>query len=278
MQEKKEFSFYLYDKPTLVIIDWFNIWKKNKDIDLQLLFNYLKNYPCIYQINFYNGLIKGKDWSQKILDDADKIGFKIVKKTSKLQPIEINEADHFESILDSLDGLFNKIFSIRSSISNSLYTIKAISKDNYDLIDNMDSDLKLIDKDILKFKEESKKPINRTKCDFDAEIARDIILDIDKYENLILFSGDGDFASTVDYLIQEKGKRVFVVHSSGGYGEFDYIENGLTYFDYEGKKKYKKGFLPIPVYRIIDKIKKAPADFSAGPDVNNIAKPDLEVK
>lgn len=278
MPEKKEFSFYLYDKPTLVIIDWFNIWKKNKDIDLQLLFDYLKSYPEVYQIRFYNGLIKGKDWSQRILDNASQIGFKIVTKTSKLQPVEINEADHFESILSSLDDLFKNISSTNSNISNNLYTIKATSVDNFNLIDDMDASLKLIDKDIIKFKEDSKKPIHRTKCDFDAEIARDSVLEIEKYENLILFSGDGDFASTVNYLIQEKNKRVFVMYCSGSYGESDYMENGLIYFDQNGDKKYKKGFSPVPVYRIIDKIKKAPADFSAGPDMNNIAKSDQPVK
>ena len=61
----------------------------------------------------------------------------------------------------------------------------------------------------------------------DAEIARDIIVNINKYDNLILFSGDGDFASTVKYIIDEYSKRVFVIYRRNAFGYPDYEEFGL---------------------------------------------------
>jgi len=193
-EPKNDFSFHLFGKPTLVMVDWFNIWNKHKNVDLRLFFDYLKSYPEIYQVRFYQGLIKGKEHSHKTLESAKSIGYKVVSKNSKSQPIDIREIDHFQLILKSLDALFEGIRSITNYISNSLYSIKELINGNFDLIDDIDLKLESVNKNILVFKEESKKPIRKTKCDFDAEIARDIALEIDNYENLILFSGDGDFA------------------------------------------------------------------------------------
>lgn len=278
-ENKKEFSFNLYNKPTLVIVDWYNIWNQYNDIDLKLFFNYLKNYSEIYQIRFYNGLIKEKIWSQKILNDAQNIGYEVVSKISKLQPIDIREANHFESILKSLDIVFEDIKSTNSDISNTLYDHKdSIDSTKFDLFSDVDSKLKSVDQNIINFKEESKKPLLKRKCDFDAEIARDMILEVDKYENLILFSGDGDFASTVKYLVEERDKRVFVMYPSGSFGESDYLDNNLIYNDSEGRK-YEKRFIAFPVYRILNNIiKKEPANCSAGPDTDNVPNKDLEVK
>jgi len=281
-ETKRQFSFNLYAKPTLVIIDWFNIWNKYNNIDLQTFFDYLKKHPEIYQIRFYNGLIEGKDWSQKILDEADSIGYEVITKKSKLQPIDIREANHFESILKSLDIVFEDIKSTNSNISNTLYDHRdSIDGTKFDLFSDVDSKLKSVDQNISTFKEESKKPIYRTKCDFDAEIARDLILEIDKYENLILFSGDGDFASTVKYLIEERQKRIFVIYPEGSFGEPDYIDNGLIKkneitINNEKRFKYKKGFIPHRMVHLLQHItKKEPTDCSVGPDISNIANLDL---
>jgi len=61
------------------------------------------------------------------------------------------------------------------------------------------------------------------------------------------------------------------MYPSGSCGEIDYVDNGLITINEDKTKLYKKGFKPFPVYRILDKIiKKAPTDFSAGPDMNNL--------
>jgi uncharacterized LabA/DUF88 family protein len=294
MPEKKEFSFYLYNKSTLVIIDWYNIWNKYKDLDLQLLFNYLKTYKEVYQVRFYNGLIQGSDWSQKILDDAKLIGYEVMSKNSKEIKIEISKEKHLKNTLDLLDKLLSSVTEKNSEIWNKLYTLheevkKKISEglsDSgiLDVLESVENNLKSLNIQIDIFKLEIQKPIKKPKCDFDAEIARDIILEIEKYENLILFSGDGDFASTIKYLIEEKQKRVFVMYPQGNFGQPDYIDNDLikkndVVKDDKKRFKYKKNFTPRPVDHILQHIiKKEPADCSVGPDTNNIANPDLEVK
>lgn len=285
-EQKKQFSFHLFNKPTLVVIDWFNIWNKHNNVELQMLYNYLKICPEIYQVRFYNGLIEGKDWSQKILDDAKSIGYEVVSKRSKQIKIDIYKEGHLKNTLDLLDSLLTSVSDKNSEIWNSLYTLHGKLENKLsdgisdseilDVLDGIESDLKKLNIQIDTFKTDIQKPIKKPKCDFDAEIARDIILEIENYDNLILFSGDGDFASTLNYLVEDKNKRVFVMYPSGSFGEPDYIDNGLIIVDDQKNKTFKKGFTAFPLYRILNLItKKAPADFSAGPDLSNISNKGL---
>lgn len=292
MPEKKEFSFYLYDKPTLVIIDWFNLYNKYKNVDLQLFFDYLKGYKDVYQVRFYQGTIEGKDWSIKTIGDANQIGYKVVTKRSKYIKIDIHKESHLKNIMNLLDGLLDSISEKNSEIANKIYTFKTeiekkykgtesadIYSDFFVWVGEMDTDLEKLNINIKQFKNEINKPITKPKCDFDAEIAKDIILDINNFENLILFSGDGDFASTVEYLIKEKSKKVFVIYPQGSFGEIDYENFNLIKKLDTGKREYAKGFVCRPVDHLVSNIiKKEPADCSAGPDINNISITDSQVK
>ena len=80
---KKQFSFKLYDKPTLVVIDWFSLYNRYNDIDLKLFFDYLKSHKDIYQIRFYQGTIEEKPWSVELIGKARIIGYEVVTKSSK---------------------------------------------------------------------------------------------------------------------------------------------------------------------------------------------------
>lgn len=288
MQEKKVFSFYLYGKPTLVVIDWFSLYNRYNDIDLRLFFNYLKSYKEIYQIRFYQGTIKEKTWSVELIENAKSIGYDVITKPSKYITIEIKKEKHLQSILESLQNLLNNISDKNSKIANQIYTIKNKVKekiseisetdDLFTFIDEIDNDLRGLGTNINTFKNELEKPIRKPKCDFDAEIAKDVILDIDKYQNLVLFSGDGDFASTVEFLINQRAKRVFVIYPQGSFGEIDYQNFNLINKLEDNKRQYAKDFVCRPVDHILQHIiKKEPADCSAGPDIANIANSTLKV-
>lgn len=305
-ETKKEFKFYLYNKPALVIVDWYNIWNRYKNIDLKLLFDYLKEYSEISQIRFYHGTIEGKDWSSKIIDDAKSIGYDVVTKESKYTKIDLSKETHLKTTVSLLNDLLVNISEKNSDMANKAYTIRQkvegrLSRneidtehgsivnflDNdedlyaeiFDFVESLDPNLAELNKKINEFKNEIKKPIKKLKCDFDAEIARDMVLNISNFDNLILFSGDGDFASTVEYLIREKLKRVFVIYPQGNFGEIDYKNFGLIKFDEKGRRVFKDNFISRPVDHIVERIiKKEPADCSAGPDVDNITNQDLEVK
>ncbi|MEI7425003.1 MAG: NYN domain-containing protein [Candidatus Staskawiczbacteria bacterium] len=48
------------------------------------------------------------------------------------------------------------------------------------------------------------------KCNFDVEIAMDMLLKVEKYDTVVLFSGDSDFVKLLSY-IKNKGKKIIVV-------------------------------------------------------------------
>lgn len=285
---KKQFSFYLNNKPTLVVLDWFSLYNRYNKIDLQLFFNYLKGYKDIYQIRFYQGTIQEKDWSVKLIESARSIGYEVVTKLSKYIRIEIKKEKHLEVVMRNLQTLLDDIGNTNNKVAGQIYTIKTKInerlangidvQDLFNFIDEIDEDIKGLGVNINSFRSELEKPIRKPKCDFDAEIAKDVILDIDKYDNLILFSGDGDFASTVEYLVTQKNKTVFVMYPQGSFGETDYRNFNLIKLLADKRREYKKGFICRPVDHILQNIvKKEPADFSAGPDTNNIAKTDVAV-
>ena len=286
---KKQFSFELYDKPTLVVIDWFSLYNRYNNIDLKLFFDYLKSYKDIYQIRFYQGTIKEKIWSVELIENVRNIGYEVITKPSKYIKIEIKKEKHLQSVMDKLQNLLDNISEKNSNIANQIYTIRNKVKekiseisetdDIFTFIDEIDNDLKDLGVNINTFKSELEKPIRKSKCDFDAEIAKDVILDIDKYKNLILFSGDGDFASTVEFLISQKNKRVFVMYPRGSFGEIDYCNFSLIKVLENNRREYTEGLICRPVDHILQYIiKKEPADFSAGPDISNVSNLDLKVK
>ena len=289
LEVKKQFSFFLYNKPTLVIIDWFSLYNRYNEIDLKLFFDYLKTFKDIYQIRFYQGTIQDKDWSVELIENAKNIGYKVITKPAKYIRIEIKKEKHLEAVMKNLQILLDNISVKNSKIANQIYTIKSKLKeklnnsteadDVFNFIDEIDGDLKELGVNINTFKSELEKPIKKPKCDFDAEIAKDVILDIDNYKNLILFSGDGDFASTVEYLITKKNKTVFVMYPQGSFGEIDYRNFNLIKLLENNRREYKKGLICRPVDHILGNlVKKEPADFSAGPDTGILAESDNSVK
>ncbi len=63
-----------------------------------------------------------------------------------------------------------------------------------------------------------KEPVLRRKCDFDTEITKEILINLENYDTFILFSGDGDFACVIAEILKAK-KRIFVVSEFGSLGK-----------------------------------------------------------
>lgn len=56
------------------------------------------------------------------------------------------------------------------------------------------------------------------KCDLDVEMAVDLIEEIDRYDNIILFSGDGDLMRAIEYLKKYYHKHCVVMSARGHIG------------------------------------------------------------
>ena len=238
--DTEQFRFRSLGK-TLVIIDWANVyhWKDSLgwEVDPKRLFDYLLSYQEIGIKYFYcsEGALK------KLPADFRQVGFNIQSKEGKFVPVSL-EKSYFKKIIKELFDVLDNIKTTNSEIATKLYELREkiesrladrapdfdtdgnvqgeylpysledakIHGSTYELIEEMDTELKKLNDNIVDLQKHLSQPVMRLKCDFDVEIARDVFNLSNDFEHLILFSGDGDFAALADDLIS-KGKRVTVV-------------------------------------------------------------------
>ena len=87
----------------------------------------------------------------------------------------------------------------------------------------------LITKPLKIIKQEDIKKGDLRKANFDVEIAVDVIKMIDKFDTLVLFSGDSDFNYLIK-ILRGKGKRVVVISTKYHISK-ELIENSNKYID-----------------------------------------------
>jgi len=257
--ETEIFKFKLTGR-TFVIIDWANVYgwfsDPNSDtylgweVDPQKLFSYLKSYSDIIDIRFYYGVESDKPKSVAFQEEIKSYGYNSINKELKWVPAVLETTAHFKSIIQRLFNVLDNVKSTNSDLSNRLYELSKkverlpkISIDNnktafqvtneeqlkeiYNAIEGLDNDLKKLNIDIGELQEKLKEPVRRRKCDFDVEISRDIYNNLENFETLIIFSGDGDYAALAEDLIV-KGKKVIVVFAPGHKGkEYENFKVGL---------------------------------------------------
>jgi len=186
-KKMKSFKFKLKGK-TSVIIDWANVhgWfdKLKWEVDEKKLFKYLRTYKQIKDIRFYFGVEKGNKKSEEFQKKIKKIGYTLITKEVKWVPVTIDK-EYFKK---SMSNLFRE-YGFGSKFFNEFF--KRLKKD---------------------------KNLKRRKCDFDVEITRDVLVNIDKFNSLILFSGDGDYKALAEYLLDNQ-KQVIIVHPFGSRGK-----------------------------------------------------------
>lgn len=238
---------------TLVAVDWSNVYGWHDDLDWKIdparLFEYLNNYPEIYQKNFYFGKDDNNKKTEGLHQKIENIGYNLISKDVKWIPVYL-EKSHFKKVIRKLFDTLDKLKVSNSKISNKLYEITkkvenlpkisigkkgvAYSLSNeeqlreiYDLIDELDKILKKLNIDIGNLQHQLIKPVRRRKCDFDVEISCDVYNNLNRMKVFMLFSGDGDYAALVRDIIK-KGRQAIVVFGPNHKGkEYDDITKGL---------------------------------------------------
>lgn len=262
-------------KKTLVLIDWANVYGWGKtlrwDVDPKRLFNYLKR-PLVIDQKFYYGVEVGQLKSEEFQQEIQNIGFACNFKEVKWTPVYLEKQTHFKKIVKDIFNVLDNVKNTNSTLSNKLYeltkkidtlpkigignekTLFSLSneqslKEIYELIEELDKDLKNLNIDVGNLQETLKLPARRRKCDFDVEITRDALNNINEYDTLLLFSGDGDYSALVSDLIC-KGKKVILVFGEGHKGkEYSEIEKQCL--------ENKSGlFFACPVEKIRENIQK----------------------
>lgn len=203
-------KFFKLKGKTLVIVDWANVYgwsgKLGWEINPQKLYKYLKNYKEIKDIRFYFGVEKGNDKSEDFQKKIKKIGYTLISKELKWVPVSLDRS-HFKKFLEELAKISGNLEKSNSSIAKQLN--KAI-----------------------------KIPIYRRKCDFDCEIAIDVVKNINSIDSLILFSGDGDYAVLAEEMIKN-GKQTIVIFAKGCKGkEYGEFKKGLYLCSVEQLRKF----------------------------------------
>ena len=269
----ENFKFKLNGK-TLVAIDWANVhgWFVDLgwEIDHKRLFEHLSIYPEIFDKRLYQGVEVGDKRSENFGVEVASIGFTFITKEVKFVPVSLEKSD-FKKIIKGLFDVLDTIQTTNTEISNKLFEIRdRIEKrleetepdvesdghggvvvtgahpayhekdenlytDIYDLIEELDTELKKLNINISELQTSLLSPVRRRKCDFDVELARDVFNMSPSFEHLILFSGDGDYAALIDDLIK-KGKKVILVFGKGHKGKEYKQQRGLFMCSVENLK------------------------------------------
>ena len=222
-------------KRTLLLIDWANVYGWRKSLGWEVcpkkLFNFFDR-PKIIDKRFYHGVEKGQKQSENFKTEMENLGFSVIPKEVKWTPVVLEEQTHFKKIVKDLFDVLDNVKTTNSELSNKLYDLtKRIKnlqkidgesedvvslsdekelKEIFELIEELDDDLKNLNIDIGSLQESLKKPVYRRKGDLDVEITIDALNAIDDYDTLLLFSGDGDYFALTEDLIK-KGKKVILV-------------------------------------------------------------------
>ena len=84
----------IFNHPSSVYIDFANVvhWseKLKWHIDLKKLKQLLNSFDTVKSVHFYNGLLEGSDRSEKIISEANKLGYLVSSKPVKKMHLPID--------------------------------------------------------------------------------------------------------------------------------------------------------------------------------------------
>ena len=183
----------IFNGKTRVYIDYANVrpWseKLGWHINLKRLKQFLDSFSAIEAVNFYNGYLAGNERSEKEKTEAEDNKYFLRTKPVKIMQLSIN----ISSILPDSTVLVSQFIRRALLKKYEITTIEYLNE---------------------RFKDMNKRGeyfIEDMKCNFDVDIGVDMLLDCERNnaEIFILWSGDSDFADSVEKLISA-GKKVIL--------------------------------------------------------------------
>lgn len=227
--------FFRLKGDTLALIDWANIFssqqKNGWKVDTHKLHVFLTGHPLIKDVVFFHGE-DAHPLSKAFLEEQRSIGYRVISKPVKNIPVSIDESI-FRSKMDVLERDLKMLREKNNTISALLYSLDEnlraqmkkkwlpLSDDFFhvfDIIEQIDSEIGKTDSALQFLWSNIRSTIVRRKCDFDVEISREVLLNLQRYRSFILFSGDGDYAPIFDVL-RERGKQAILVFPHGRRGK-----------------------------------------------------------
>jgi uncharacterized LabA/DUF88 family protein len=183
-----------------------------RDVHPTRFWSYLLSIPVSLKDSpFKKTYVNAIENLTKIKEDLDTITLDINKLHRQLEELKEPQTGY-----DLVSGKFTYVGMDFTPIEDTLKILDLLREDFNILQGSLAELYKIITKEIT-----------RRKCDFDVEITRDIYKNLNEFDTLILFSGDGDFKALIEDLIQS-GKKVIVVFGAGHLGkEIQQINSGV---------------------------------------------------
>jgi uncharacterized LabA/DUF88 family protein len=183
----------IFDKPTNVYIDYANVkpWatKLTWHIEPKRLKQFLDSFDKVNAIKLYNGTLTGDSESEIFNKELLRFGYKLITKPVKILRLSID---------------VSSIPSTSSDILKDFIRRPLLKKLKVETIEYLNRELSELNREGTRYLEDRK-------CNFDVEIGRDMLIDYERngIENFVLWSGDSDFASPVEQLLND-GKKVYL--------------------------------------------------------------------
>ena len=179
----------IFNKPTVIYIDWQNVvhWQET----VGCLFD---SFPNVKKVRWYGGTLIGDTKSEQQITEVKRLNYDVSTKPVKMMQMSIDVS----SIPEDSPAI------IKSFLKKSL-----LKKLDIETITFLNRKLKVFNQQgILKIEE--------PKCNFDVEIGRHMLEDYlaNEFENFILWSGDGDFKSSLKHLT-DNGKTIHIFSVAG---------------------------------------------------------------
>lgn len=206
----------IFGAKTHIYIDYANVrpWseKLGWHIQLKRLKQFLDSFDTIEAVNFYNGYLAGNERSEKEKTEAENNKYFLRTKPVKIIKLSIDVS----SILSDSTVLVSQFIRRALLKKYEITTIEYLNE---------------------RFKDMNKKGeyfIEDMKCNFDVEIGVDMLLDCERNsaQTFILWSGDSDFADSIEKLISA-GKKVFLFATARKVSKelSVLVDKGLMVFD-----------------------------------------------
>ena len=183
----------IFDKKTNIYLDWSNMYhwssKLGWHIQLKRLKQLFDSFNTIHTVNLYNGIRVGNRGSEQFAEEAKSCDYVVITKPVKIMRLSTDVSGIPQNSPTVLENFIKKPF---------------LRKMDLETIEYLNGKLKDLYSHGTKYLEVSK-------CNFDVEIGRDMMLDYERKNayTFILWSGDSDFADPIAQLMKDK-KKVFI--------------------------------------------------------------------
>lgn len=204
----------IFSESTNIYLDYANIqnWseKLRWHVDTKRLKQFFDSFNTIQFVKLYSGTLKEDQNSLHFIKEAEKLGYGVVTKDVKKMRLSIDVSGIPTNSPVILENFIKKTLLRRFTLET---------------IEYLNSKLRELNEHGVRF-------IEHWKCNFDVEISRDMILDDQRKsaQTFILWSGDGDFASSVERIMKDSEKRVFLFATTRRVSP-ELQETGVPIFD-----------------------------------------------